>query len=339
LETEFRVVSRFIARWALPNEGIPLFLLWEGKLDFDAIEIEKPESFIIRDYYNVAKVQPDRKRVRVDELRKEGYVGFVFTSPLFEPTSQEVEIVLNFLRKEKVVHREEFKTRIIRPKIELQVPDKVEVGPNGQIRADVKLKYTGYGNIYGKIIASNDINRLVFDVKDFRDLFIVMANARSFKHFMKRNQISEEEFLGSEIPEDQYDYRQLLLSTTQLGEFTAEAFFDTITRIMENRKMMEILEKSIEETRDVTTSFFKSIIDFVEKRPVEGVFLSETEIEPIELDAGDRTLFMCIGYVDDFGNYYSQIKKIPIVLQEKSRIMFDQKWDEQAGDWEWLKKK
>jgi len=339
LETQFRIVSKFIARWALPNEGIPVFLIWEGKLNFDSIDIEMPESFIIRDYYNVDKKQPNPRRILLEELKKEGYTGFVLTSPLVEPISETVKIALKFLRNEKVVHEEEFETRIVRPKIELQVPNRIEILPDEQMKAEIKLRYTGYGNIYGKIMVSEDINRLVFDVKDFRDLFIVMSNAHSFKQFMKRNQISEEEFLGSEIPEDQYDYRELLSDVTQLREFTAEAFFDTIRRIMDNEKMMKILEKSIEETRDVTTSFFRSLIDFVEKRPVEGVFLSETRIEPIELDVGKKMLFVCIGYVDNFGNYYSQIAKIPIALQKKRTITFGSKWDEQAGDWEWLKKK
>jgi esterase/lipase superfamily enzyme len=49
-------------------------------------------------------------------------------------------------------------------------------------------------------------------------------------------------------------------------------------------------------------------------------------------------LFIGIGYIDDFGNYYSQIEKISVVLKEKRTIMFDSKWGEQAGDWEWLKK-
>lgn len=338
LESEFEVISKFIARWALPNEGIPLFLLWKGKLVFDSIDIQMPESFVVRSFYNIEKQTPYSRRVYANELKKEGYIGFVVTSPVAESLSNSVLITLRFLKNGEVVHQEDFETRIIRPRIELEAPDKIELLPHQQIKVNLKLKYTGYGNVYCKIVASEDANKLVFDVKDFRDLFLVMANAHSFKQFMQRNQISEEEFFGSEIPEDQYDYRESLLSATQLGEFTAEAFFDTIRRMIENKKLMEILEKSIERTKDATTNFFRSLIDFVEKRPVEGVFLSETKIEPIELEKGNRALFVCIGYVDDFGNYYSQMKKIMIVLNKKERVLVGSKWDEQAGNWEWLKK-
>ena len=337
-ESEFKIISKFAARWALPNEGIPLFLIWSGSLSFDSIDIEMPENFLIRNYYNVEKKEQSSRRILFDELKKQGYFGFVFTSPNVENTFEKAQIALKFLRNEQVVHREEFETRIIRPKIELEVPDKIEILPNENMKVNMALKYTGYGNIYGKIIVSDDMNKLILDAKDTRDLFIVMANCHAFKAFMHRNQMSEEEFLGSKIPEDQYDYRELLLATSQMGEFTAEAFFDAMKRTMANKKIMELLEKSVGQIKDASTGFFSSIIDFVEKRPVEGVFLSDTKIEPIQLEQGDRVLYVCIGYVDDFGNYYHQIEKIRLELKNKKTITFGSKWDEQAGNWEWLKK-
>lgn len=337
-EPNFKVISKFVAKWALPNEGIPLFLIWSGNLSFDSIGVEMPDNFSIRSYYNVEKKDRDSRKIMLNELKKQGYVGFVFTSPNLENTSEKASIALNFLKNEHLVHREEFETRIIRPKIELQVPEKMDFLPNVEMKIDIGLKYTGYGNIYGKIMVSEDVNKFVLDAKNARDLFMVMANCHTFKAFMNRNNISEEEFLGSEIPEDQYDYRELLLETSQMGEFTAEAFFDTMKRTLENKKMMEILEKSIEQIRDASTGFFSSIIDFVEKRPVEGVFLSDTKIEPVQLEQGNRVLYICIGYVDDFGNYYCQTKRIQLELEKRKTITFGSKWDEQAGNWGWLKK-
>jgi hypothetical protein len=338
IESEFRVISKFIAQWALPNEGIPLFLIWKGKFAFDSVEIEMPESFVVRRYYNINKKDlSSSRRIGFDELKKEGYIGIVFTSPMLEQVSEKVQVILRFVKDGEDVYREEFETHIIRPRIELEIPERIELLPNEPVKANIGLRYTGYGNIYFKIIVSGDPNKLVFDVKDFRDLFLVMANSNTFKQFMHRNCIPEEEFLGSKVPEDQFEYRELLLDTSQIGEFTAESFFDTIKRVMDNKKMMEILERSMDRSEDVTMSLFKSIIDFVEKRPVESVFLSETEIKPVQFDEGEKSLYVCIGYVDDFGNYYTQTKKIPIIVKKKNAITFGSRWDERAGNWEWLK--
>jgi hypothetical protein len=160
-----------------------------------------------------------------------------------------------------------------------------------------------------------------------------------FKQFIKKTQISEEEFVGAKIPQDQYDYKQLLLSSVQLSDFSPTSFFESIRRMADDKTMAELLERAIEKPEDVSTEFFKSIIDFVEKRPVEGVFLVDPNIESIELGMGQRKLYVCIGYVDNFGNYYHEIKEIPMVLKEKATINFRQDWEEQAGDWNWLLKK
>jgi len=339
LDSGFRQVSSYIAKWALPNEGIPLYMLWKGEPKFDLIKINLPNDLIIRDYYNIEKTHLNPREIQFDELKTKGYIGFVFTSPIKESLSQEVKVTLDFIKGSKVIHKQKFETRIVRPRIELHLPDKIEFPHEGETKVDIKLKYIGYGNIYGKIMVSEELRSLVLDVEDLRDLFLVMSSSLTFKRFLEKTRISEEEFLGAKIPDDQYDYRNLLLSSTELRDFTPKLFFEGIRRISEDERMKEILQKTIEEPKDIATNFFKSVIDLVEKRPVDGVFLADPILESIELDVGQRKLFVCIGYIDDFGNYYSEIKEIPVFLEEKKKILFKQNWKEQAGDWKWLREK
>lgn len=339
LNSGFKEISSFVARWALPNEGIPLYMLWKGKPQFDLIQIDLPENFVIREYYNIEKKHPNPREIHVDELKTEGYIGFVFTSPIPESLSQEVKVTLNFIKGSRAIHKQEFETRIVRPRIELYLPDKIEFPKEGETKIDIQLKYSGYGDIYGKIMASEELRNLVLDVRDLRDLFIVMSSSLTFKRFLEKTGISEEEFLGARIPDDQYDYRELLLSSTKLRDFTPKSFFEGMRRISEDNRMMEILQKAIEEPKDIATDFFKAIIDLVEKRPVDGVFLVDPVLESVELDVGQRRLFICVGYIDDFGNSYYEIKNIPVFLEEKKKILFKQNWEEQAGDWKWLQEK
>lgn len=339
LNPGFKVVSSYIARWALPNEGIPLYMLWKGEPKFDLIQINLPNDLVIREYYNIEKKYPNPREIHVDELKSKGYVGFVFTSPTPESLSQEVKVTLNFIKGSKAIYKQEFETRIVRPRIELHLPDKIEFLSEGETKIDIKLKYSGYGNIYGKIMVSEELSNLVLDVEDLRDLFLVMSSSLTFKRFLKKTRISEEEFLGAKIPDDQYEYRNLLLSSTRLRDFTPKSFFEGMQRISEDEKMMEILQKTIEEPKDISTNFFKSVIDLVEKRPVDGVFLVDPVIESVELDVGQRKILVCIGYIDDFGNYYYEIKDVPVFLEKKKKILFKQNWEGQAGDWKWLREK
>jgi len=339
LSPGFKIVSSYIARWALPNEGIPLYLVWKGELKFDIIRINLPNDFVIREYYNIEKKHPNPREIHVDELKTKGYVGFVFTSPIPASLSQEVKVTLNFVKGSKATYKQDFVTRIVRPKIELYLPDKIELPSEGETKINVKLKYSGYGNIYGKIMASEELSNLVLDVEDIRDLFLVMSSSLTFKRFLKKTRISEEEFLGAKIPDDQYDYRKLLLSNARLRDFTPKSFFEGMQRFSEDEKMMEILQKTFEEPKDVAMSFFKSVIDLVEKRPVDGVFLADPVLESVELDVGQRKIHVCIGYIDDFGNSYYEIKDVPVFLEKKKKILFKQNWEKQAGDWKWLREK
>jgi len=333
-----KITSSFIARWGLPNEGIPIYILWEDSEEFDAIRIHMPEQIVIRDYYNVSKTQADPRQILKSELKTPNYLGLVISSPLIDDVAQDVTIKLEFVKSDQILQSQEFQTRIVRPKIELKVPEKIEIASNDKADVEIKLRRIGYGNIYGKIIIADDRRKLILDVKDLRDLFLVMASSVTFKKFVAEHRAFEDVLPLSEIPEDQYDYRNFLLSHSTISEFTPRDFFSAIQMILNNRKLTEILEKEISTPRDIAANLFESVIDFIEKRPVEGVYLADMGAQSLEIEAGKRHLFVGILYVDDIGNYYSESRAIPIILESKNRVIFGKEWEVEEGNWKWLKK-
>lgn len=339
LNSQINSISSHIARWALPNEGIPLYMFWKGDLKFDLIRIDIPKDFVIREYYNIKKSHPNPREIYFDEMKTKRYTGFVFTAPIPESLSQDVKINLNFIKGSKVVYSQKFETRIVRPRIELELPDEIEIPSEGETKLDIKLKYSGYGNIFGKLIVSEQLSNLVFNVEDLRDFYIIMGSSLIFKRFLKKITISEEDFLGGNIPDDQYDYRKMLFKSIKTSEFTPKSFYENILQLSEDKKMTEILQETFGDREDIMPNFFKSVIELVEKRPVEGVFLVDQTPKSMELEGGKRKLFVCFAYIDNFGNYYCQIKEIPVSLEEKKKIVFKEKWEKQAGDWEWLREK
>ena len=332
-----KVISSYIARWALPNEGIPIFLIWEELEDFDFIRIQKPDDFVIRDYYNVEKVRGEPNLVFKEELKSIGYIGFVLSSQIMDELSRDVRIVLEFVRSDKLIYAQTFSTRILRPKILMEVPRRIILRPNAKTQVEFKLRYTGYGNIYGKIIVSSNKRNLHFDVQKLIDLSLILANHGILKDFIRDYDQFKEAIDISDIPDDQYDYREFLMSQVRLADYTPRDFLEAFNEIVKNRKLSEMLEEKISKPSDLTTDLFASIIDFVEKRPVEDVFIADSGVKQIEVEPGQEQMYFFIGYVDDFGNYYEEVKSSPVVLGEKGLLLLDHEWEKKAGDWTWLK--
>lgn len=340
MSSEFGEVSSYIARWALPNEGIPMYIFWKGDPKFDIIKIEKPEDVIIREYYNVDKKFKNSIELHYDELKTKNYFGLVVTSPPFESLSREVKIILTFIKGSEIIFKMDFITRIVRPRIDLEVPETIKIPDEGETgNINIKLTYTGYGNVHGKIIVSEDPDELILNVKDLRDFMLIVNSSVLFKRFLEVVGFSEEDYLGTKIPDDQYDYRRLLSRIVDTSDFTPESFMQDIMDFSKVEKMAEIISKSFEDREDIARNFFKSVLDFVEKRPVEGVFLLDPSLKSLDLDTGNRKIFVCTAYLDDFGNYYTDVAEIPIHLDSRKKILFKQKWQEDVGDWKWLQKK
>lgn len=332
------IENSFISPWALPNEGMTLYLMWNGFEDFDFIQINIPDIIEIREYLNVNKSYPDPKKIMKEELSTCDYLGLILSPSLIDEIERDIEIILEFVKNEEIVFTHSFNARIIRPKIEIDVPEKINVISKGvSFEVEIGMRYTGYGTVYGKIGISNKKECLEFDVKSVQDYFMLLANSSKFKEFAsKHNILDEEELL--EIPDDQYEYMDYLLSELRFEKYTPDDFVDALQFMAENIKFKEIIEEKIQQPKDTTHDFVESILNFIEKRPVEDVYIANEGAKSMEVKVGDK-LYVQTGYIDGIGNYYEETAEILIDVENKNILSFEHEWEEKPGDWEWLKQK
>jgi len=336
--SSFQLESSYLAQWALPNEGIPLYLTWENFADFDFIQIKKPADLIIREYYNVVKKREDENVIYFDELKSIGYLGIVFTHPMIEEESKDLFIALNFYKDNNLVFSQDFFSKLIRPRIEMIVPEEFTIVPEQKNTIDIKLTYKGYGSISGKIQFSKDDRNIIFNISKISDLSFMMVNYKTFKMLVEEYDVFRTHFDVSEIPEDQYLFRKYLENLFDLESFTQAEFFDTLNTIIENRKLKELLDKKIEEESiDFTNTFFEAVVDFIENRPVEDVYLIDSGEKEIEIKQNEKKLYVKTCFIDDFGNLYDLSKETIIYSKKDDFIILDQEWENKPGDWKWLK--
>jgi len=48
-----KILSEYIAPWALCNEEIPIHLIWEPDFEYDYIQIHTPPEIVIREFLNI----------------------------------------------------------------------------------------------------------------------------------------------------------------------------------------------------------------------------------------------------------------------------------------------
>ena len=91
--------------------------------------------------------------------------------------------------------------------------------------------------------------------------------------------------------------------------------------------------------QDISNALIDSLINFVENRPVEEVFLINGITSEVEIDKNQKNVYLKLCYLDDFGNLYNVKKTIEVKVKEKELFLLQQEWEDKAGDWKWLKEK
>jgi len=117
---QVRIVSTYIAPWALAHEEVPVHILIDPSSEFDSIRIALPEDVSIQDYFNVEEYQETDREVVVTQLATPNFFGFtVAQNELFETAHLSNEIVIEFLRGEVPVGRKVLTANFYRPTVSL----------------------------------------------------------------------------------------------------------------------------------------------------------------------------------------------------------------------------
>jgi hypothetical protein len=150
-ETQTIFVSEYIAPWALPNEEIPVHLMWKSEKKFDQIHVLPAANMLIKELYNVKDSITSNSETIIKELFSPNFFGFtVISNKLTNKKHEKKEIIVKFLANGKVVHSRSFIANIYRPELSImEKPNSVTLRDNSDPEEllDISLKISGFGSI------------------------------------------------------------------------------------------------------------------------------------------------------------------------------------------------
>jgi len=116
--------KRYIAPWALPNEDIPLHLIWDNDFEFSNVKIVLPEDITLKEVINVENYEIKKNSILIPkkEIKCVNYPNFFglvlnYTS-FIEDLLLFRDVKISFIKNDDILRFETVLTaKILRPKI------------------------------------------------------------------------------------------------------------------------------------------------------------------------------------------------------------------------------
>ncbi len=144
-------LSEYIAPWALPNEEIPVHLVWTSEKRFDEIHILPATNMVVKELYNVKDSASSKSATIVKKLYSPNFVGFtVVSNEVTEKKHEKKEIMVRFFIGGKVVYSRSFIANVYRPELSIiEKPDILVLRDNLDLKEllNISLKISGFGSI------------------------------------------------------------------------------------------------------------------------------------------------------------------------------------------------
>lgn len=323
-----KLLSEYVAPWALPKEEIPIHLFWEEPFSYDRIEIEIPPDFTIKEFFNVNEFIQEGFKYVIKKLRTSNFFGFIVASKgIISEKYISRKVRIAFFSDTDEVFSKSFSVNVYRPYLSVSKnPEPIVLTEKQEKPIEIILKLSGFGHIQirteistgGKFFERaeplyREIVRRMISTFRFQETEAVEKRIkidplyleRKTKEYIKR---IENGVLPLEIEhEDLEDFRQWVLDN-------------------DNReKIMSIMSRHIERLL-VDSLFF-----YFEKYPANNIRMPQGR--PVMLvEKATREVRIRFRYSDDLLNAYTPINlTIPVddKRQNKSvslKIPINIKW-------------
>jgi hypothetical protein len=150
-----KIISSYIAPWALPNEELPFHLIWNEELEYDSIVIEFPNGLKIKEFLNVSEYDIKSNQVIVTKLHTPNYFGGIIThSDIFDENHITQDIKIHFLLGKDTVYSKTLSARFFRPRITvIKSPQQITLDDKKRYipYLDLEMKVEGFGRVDIKI--------------------------------------------------------------------------------------------------------------------------------------------------------------------------------------------
>jgi len=318
-----KLISEYIAPWALSNEEIPIHLVWDPSFEYKSIQVETPEGITVKDFFNVDSIEKRGSRLTINALKTPNYLGFLVSSQkVHQKPHIRKEIKVQFISSDNEKHSHSFVANIYRPFLTLiEKPKKVILSDDSNLRklVSISLKLQGFGRIRTRFEISTGGEFRTRAEPLYREVVRRMISS------LKLDETSSEEKKDIEIDAIRLQaIAKEFIGKMKKGEFPLDVGKEDLKdfqRWMSDEKNQTQLADLV--SRHLESILIDSLLFYLEKYPTDDVELAQGK--PVTLiERATRGIRIKIHYWDSLENEYEPIDVlIPIEdnrADKKTRI-------------------
>ncbi len=316
--------KKYIAPWVLPNEDIPVHLIWDNDFEFNHVKIFLPEDFKLKEILNVENYELKKKIITISKkdikrVHFPNFFGLVlnYTSTVIEKLKLFRDIKICFYKSEILKFETILTAKIFRPKI----IDKSKITPiiledsTTDINVSLNLQCVGFGYVDLKLKAL--INKVQFSIE--KNLIEKIRENLEDKYKIV------EDIEKSTRTEKEEDKRVRVKKESIDRFFNVLDEYGKLVKIKKNMKEQEKFEKKITEFFAENNVESRFIIDFfIElftqikiRNKFENILMRDSYLEiPHEyLNEFVEKIVICVSYKDLMDNVYNDVE-IPLPISD-----------------------
>lgn len=146
-----KIVSTYVAPWALAQEEVPIHVFFDQSSQFDSIRVQLPLNLSILDYFNVEQVRESGREVVINQLGTPGFFGFtVALEGSLDTTHLSREIVVEFIENDTTKGKTSLTANFYRPWLEMiEAPSSITLLDDSDMNdlIHVKVRLRGFGDL------------------------------------------------------------------------------------------------------------------------------------------------------------------------------------------------
>ena len=307
-----KLISGYIAPWALSNEEIPIHLVWDPSLEYKFIQVETPEGITVKDLFNVESFEKRGSRLTINALKTPNYLGFLVSSQVIHQKPHvRKEIKVEFISPNNEKHSHSFVANIYRPLLTFEEkPKKVIFSDDSNLRnlVNFSLKLQGFGRIRTRFEISTGGEFRTRAEPLYREVVRRMVSS------LKLDETSSEEKKDIEIDAIRLQaIAKEFIGKMKKGEFPLdvgkEDLEDFQRWVGDEKNQIQIADLV---SRHLENILIDSLLFYFEKYPTDNVELAQGR--PVTLiERATRGIKIRIRYWDSLENEYEPINVlIPI---------------------------
>ena len=304
-----------IARWALPNENIPMHLRIDNDVQFDQIIVHLPEDFELVETINISDFNVFGTDVVICSTKKTKSFSGVFFGLVIKytkiPKKLKIskDLAIEIIKNDKCLISCTMECRVFRPLLEIvNAPNKlILVDGNESNKIDLHLRYIGFGDI------SIEIQALIEgDIVSKEDSLVYEVILRLYERMSNEDKYVNDDMVGFKIEKDFVnDIITKVMKQVDSDELSTELLCDEEQHfINECLKFIKKNENYAQIIYDETSNILLSILeDVLERNPEENIELKgrHTYIKT-KINAPVKVINLIITYTDILKNEYPTLE-------------------------------